>query len=580
MTWDTERVKLGRRPAVSIQLTLDKCAETYGVLPCTANLAAGLECFNTRATCQDPPNFNNTVTLNHYFSTTLLEGNTNIPCIDSLDLAPTVINPDKGLGQRATISITLNDFPHHDRGIDPYVATRSYNPETQGTYFGKLLARNRHISGRPLEVHSGYIADPLDVADFQKRKYIVDNITGPDKSGKVTIVAKDILALADDKRALVPAPSTGLLVGAITDVATTLTVTSGTESEYTSEYIRIGEEVILAPTANRTANVFANLTRASFNTEAAAHALGDTVQECEDLQNTNCIDAVRNMLLNNASIPTAYIVNADWDLVRDTWYATSDVDTLITKPTGVNKIINQLAEQYFFQIWWNEIDQEININAIVAPRGSVTVPIYDDENHLINNSVSVKHEDKRRLTRILFYYNPLNPVKIDDPEDYQSLHIIIDADAESADQYADIRQKVILAQFVNSAGIAAQTGGRYLSRFRDVPRDITFEIDAKGADQWTGATIDINSKDLQSETGAQDNVRFQVLSVKELTRDMPGSTYQYRAIETNFATRYGYVGPNTLVDYTAESVLNKTLYGWISDNAGLMGDNTQAYSII
>jgi len=40
------------------------------------------------------------------------------------------------------------------------------------------------------------------------------------------------------------------------------------------------------------------------------------------------------------------------------------------------------------------------------------------------------------------------------------------------------------------------------------------------------------------------------------------------------------VVPNTLVDYTAESVLNKTLYGWISDNAGLMGDNTQAYSII
>jgi hypothetical protein len=279
------------------------------------------------------------------FSNVLIPGENYLPCIQSADLAPTVINPEKGLGQRASIRVVMSDFPHHDRGIDPYVANRSYTPADQGTYFGKLIARNRHYVGRPIRIHSGYIGDAFDLDNFQTRHYVIDNIEGPDARGQITITAKDILKLADDKRAVAPAPSTGALVSGISAAATSLTVTSGTESEYNAEsdYLRIGDEIIQAPAANRSANVFSNLTREAFGTTASTHSAGDSVQACKHLDDVNVVDLVKDLLENYAGIDTGFIVDADWNAERDTWYSSTTIQTLITEPDGVSKLINALA---------------------------------------------------------------------------------------------------------------------------------------------------------------------------------------------------------------------------------------------
>ena len=39
------------------ELDLPRCANTYGVSPCTAALSGDNKCFNSRVTCQDVPNF-------------------------------------------------------------------------------------------------------------------------------------------------------------------------------------------------------------------------------------------------------------------------------------------------------------------------------------------------------------------------------------------------------------------------------------------------------------------------------------------------------------------------------------------
>ena len=49
--------KFGREPIELVEMVLPKCANTYGTAPCTASGAPGSECFNTRATCQDPDNY-------------------------------------------------------------------------------------------------------------------------------------------------------------------------------------------------------------------------------------------------------------------------------------------------------------------------------------------------------------------------------------------------------------------------------------------------------------------------------------------------------------------------------------------
>ena len=57
MTFAAETVKAGRQPVTVVELDLDTCSLAYGVSPCTAALASGLECYNTQATCQDTPNY-------------------------------------------------------------------------------------------------------------------------------------------------------------------------------------------------------------------------------------------------------------------------------------------------------------------------------------------------------------------------------------------------------------------------------------------------------------------------------------------------------------------------------------------
>jgi len=582
MTFAAEKVKVGRLPAILVEMDLDECALTYGIAPCTASAGSGNECINSRQTCQDTANFDNTSTKTLQFSSVLIPGEPYLHCVESATLAPTVINPNKGLGQRASIRIMVNDFPHHDRGIDPYIANRSYDATAQGSYWTKFQARQRHFAGRPLRIKSGYIADPFNASDFQTRNYIIDSISGPDAAGRFTIGAKDVLKLADDKRAQAPIPTTGVLVADITDVATSLTVTSGTESEYTAEgdYLRIGEEVIQSPVANRSSNVFSNLTRGAFNTTAEAHELGDGVQSCKYLNAVNVVDLVEDLLENYASVPTAYIVDADWDAERDNYYSSAVINTVISKPTGVTELVNQLAKQFFFQIWWNEIDQEIIFHPIVPPRNVAVINEFNDDQHLIDKSVVLAANEESRLTRVLVYYNPSNPIDIDDPENYQGIYVIIEADAESAAEYNDIRQEVILAHFVDSEALAVQVGGRLLNRFRNVPRMLNFKLDTKDATDWTGNYIDINSARIVGEGGANKVTRFQVTSVQEVTAPLPGTVYQYKAIELNFTGNYGYIGPNTLGEYSAEDDADRANYAFISPATGIFADLTTAYRII
>jgi len=156
----------------------------------------------------------------------------------------------------------------------------------------------------------------------------------------------------------------------------------------------------------------------------------------------------------------------------------------------------------------------------------------------------------------------------------------IEADEESSDLWGDKRQKVIFAQFIDSQAIAVQTAGRTLNRFKENPRNIEFQLDAKDLDIWTGDLVDIDSRSLPGFEGSNQLTRVQILSVGELTRNASGTRYQIKAIELDFKNRYGYIGPDTLGDYPAESDDNKALYGFIAPDSGAFSDGTNAYSII
>jgi hypothetical protein len=192
-----------------LEVDVDRCTNTYRVAPCTATGAVGTECYNTWATCQAKTAFvRGSVTKKFCSRGTLVPGETVRPYISgSAAVTPTEIVPSKGLAMRSQTSIKLLDEPAPDHLEDPYAATRS--APAQGTWWGRFLARNHNLVGRPARVRQGYVTSPWDWTTFQTSAYIIDAVSGPDADGGVTLVLSDVLKLAD--RNTLPAPTSGAL---------------------------------------------------------------------------------------------------------------------------------------------------------------------------------------------------------------------------------------------------------------------------------------------------------------------------------------------------------------------------------
>ena len=141
------------RPITLCQLKQKVCSLTYGSSPCTAavGVTGAQKCFNTRTTCQDPANFDETtktLTLSEPIEGVPLEWNT-IPSLKRVSVRPNKINfagltkSMSPLGARAAATIDVQDHPDGDSLTDPYVSERTYDPETRGTFWGKWIARNQ-----------------------------------------------------------------------------------------------------------------------------------------------------------------------------------------------------------------------------------------------------------------------------------------------------------------------------------------------------------------------------------------------------------------------------------------------------
>ncbi len=203
-----------RQIAVVVELDVDRCTNTYGVAPCTATSAAGGECYNCWATCQDKPNYvRGTVTRSYGLRGQPIPAGSLIrPYVASVDTAPTMIDPEKGLAMRSTTRVRMVDESCADLE-DPYRTART--SAAAGGYWARFVARNPNAVGRFARVRRGYVTTPWDWTTFQDELYLIDSIAGPDQEGGVTITLTDVVKLAD--RVKYPTPTDGKLAAAVAD---------------------------------------------------------------------------------------------------------------------------------------------------------------------------------------------------------------------------------------------------------------------------------------------------------------------------------------------------------------------------
>lgn len=571
------------QPVQLFELDLPRCANVYGTAPCTAavGVTGARKCFNTLATCQDVENFDGSETLTLRFAKPQLElpaGWACIPSLQGVSTNPTELNVGGGsknsgaLGARASINATFQDHPYSDLQTDPYVSERDYNPFKRGTFWGKLLARNPFYQNRVCRVRDGYLGQAPE--DMRTRLYFVDQIDGPDASGRVQVRAKDVLKLADNERAEAPAPSTGRLFIDIDAVQTEILIEQATTADYPAPgTVRIGDEVMTYTGVGLSgSNVeLTGIIRGTDGTEASGHNEDDNVQLCLRYTNTRPDLVVRDLLTTYGFVPVEYL--DDWEAEASIWLTSFAVNTLLTEPEGVLDLIGELLEQCLFYIWWDEVAQLIKLRAI-RPEFDAVMTL-DERANILMESASLRVRPEERVSLLDILFDRRDPTKgLEEPTNYRRRRVRVDADAESADQYGERRVKRIFSRWLTSDAQVIALGARLLARYRDNPRFLNLALAAKDRALWTGDIADVTTSQNQDETGAPLQARWQVISANEV---QAGEVVQYvlQRFQFDVDLRFAFYADDEAPDYP--DAPDRQRGAWYAGADGLMSDGSQGY---
>ena len=589
---------IGREPITIVEIDQDFCSRSFGSSPCTAAIGTtgAIECFNTFKSCQDTGNYDRT-TLTLKFvqpNTGFPKGEYYIPSLVSVSTVPSELSigssdPDaRPLGKNSSINIVFKDHPFNDKLVDPYRANRTYDPFSQSTFWAKWLSRNPYYQNRPLRVRRGYVGQAIE--DMKTHNYIIQRINGPDSGGKVTVVAQDILKLADDKRAQAPKPSTGKLDSSILAGATSLTLspTGIGNSEYPASGTAIISNEIV--TYTRSGDTVTLTARGQDGTEDEDHDADETFQQVK-VYNSERVDlVVKDLLENFADVDSSYIPATDWATEASTYLAGFTLNAKITEPEGVTKLLSEIVQQCTCYIWWNEVDQEIKFRAIrpAIPDETVIKSISETKN-IVKDSLKIERKTTERISQVWVYFGLYNPTEsIDDASNHRRLNVTIDTDAETANEYGERRVNRIYSRWFSSAnaGAANTASSRLLERYRDDPIYFTFSMDAKDRSILLGDVVEFEHRALVDFTGAP---RVDVLQVVKITEKIPGHTYEYRCQAFGFAisgfgSRFCYIEDNAQTDYDNGSTTDadRNFGAFICDNSteSFPSDDGDAYRIV
>jgi hypothetical protein len=357
-----------------VELDIPYCILRYGettaegTCPAVLGVDSDIKCFNTIRTCAARAAFSSEpLTLRFCMpagDTSFIRNGQPvvvIPSIKSISITPAIVNPGVDIGSRESVRIVFEEHPHSDAGVDKYLDDRDYDPYSQGTFWAKLRARNPSLEGYALRLLIGEADQELE--DMTTYHYVVDSLTG--MAEQVTLVAKDMLILADRKKAQAPRISNGVLASDITAVAGSLTLSPVGigDAEYpTSGKIAIGGKEICQFT--RSADTVTLVTRGDSGTEADDHDQDDIVQLVLIYDAEEPANIIEDLLVNyTPGVDPAWIDTSEWQIEVDE-YIGRLYSAEIAEPTSVVDLLNELIEQVGLVFWWDPIDVMLRLTSL------------------------------------------------------------------------------------------------------------------------------------------------------------------------------------------------------------------------
>jgi hypothetical protein len=439
------------------------------------------KCFNSVGTCQDLENFTEeTVTLLFSENIPLVSpiAATVYPFIKTVDYQPAIVSLEGQIGQRASLKIVFRDAPHSDAGpsFDKYPSSRGYDPYTRGTFWGKFRARNPYMRGRQIRLYIGEAEQSL--AALETRYFIIDSMAGPTPEGEFTITAQDILKFASGDRIVTPPPSSGFLTADITTGNINISIgPSGALADPNNFYGTDGFACIGGSEIVHYQNISGDNVdldaRGIFNTEEGTHSAQDRFQLCLAVEPSDPADVLQLLLQFIAGIDAAYIDIDAWHLESATYLAIN-ISMLITEPTPVDKLVEEVLQATGSALWWDDVNQQVRWQVI---RSIPTTADRFTEDNVLTGTLEVTEQPEKRVSRVIVYYGQINPtLKVDETRNYRSTEVVTDELTEFLEGSSAI--KTIYAREIAQGGrsVANRIALRYLNRFKRAPRRFKFEL--------------------------------------------------------------------------------------------------------
>jgi len=565
-----------------------------------ANWGTGIrKCFNTYGTCQSKKDFTKVVSTERFINnqSNIPVGFGGYPVLKSVSTFSSTVNlagsdPRMGaFGRRGTVSVKMQDFVDDDIGWDKYQQERvsgaaqldgiGYLPIEFGTYWSRKKVQWPHYAGRAMRIIDGFVDG--GVFTLVRTRHFISVDIKQNSNGEVEVSGKDVLALADDKKALAPKTSRGKVLlnpGAPFNSSGSVTFNltpAGIGVEYpTSGYATIGSEVVQYTRSGDSVTVTG---RGLKGTLPASHSDNDSFQEALVLEAKRPEDFIFDLLTVYAKVDPLFCpLVTKWrpELLR--WMSNVTLDTVITKPTGVTQLLGELAD-LGLSIWWDDVAQEIGV--------MTNHPVFDesiynlsDENNI--KKIEVDDKDEDRLTQVHFYTKQTDPTKdYKDKSNYNQVNVLIDPDAETPNAYNDVKVREIFCRYLNNGAdaIVRVLGLRLLKRFNTAPQHFIITLDDQ--DKTIGLTdiLSVESRLVTDDIGRPVSKLLQAYKKEEV---QAGKDFKVYAQGFEYTGRFGYCMPNTTVNTYDTATANERLTGNFAVSAAtlLFSDGSEPYVAI
>ncbi len=570
MSYDDLLAALSRYPVTYVVITLDFCNNTFGSSPCTAT---GAKCYNTYATCKDRANYSKGSKDYEFTSYNaplpFMMGER--PYIVSVKYLPTEIKTSLTISGRA--SITFQDEPDTDVGIDPYVSSRS---SVQGSFWKKFIARNPNYAGRRIRIYQGFHG--LAKNEFeQKMEGVIDNISIKN-DGKVVVELADILKTLSTIE--IPPKTSIKLAADITDAQTSITLTGDDISmlDASDGYVRIGDEIIFYTTLS--AGEITGCTRGYFGTTKSSHNKNDKVQKVRYYEPQSPYDILKTMLLTDAEIDASFVNSTAFTDLKTLDISMVNFSGIISEPTKLNTLYFEIIDLIDCKSWQGE-DLKITIKKNLPNYPGRNYQVFTLDENIIAGSDNVDLNKESRKSRISIYWDKTAIGKVDEVASYSKLDIAVDAEGEGANMYNSSEEKTIYCRWLRSDYMDEDFVTQYIAnltkrmlRLLKNPMPIySFSVELKDSDVKTGNFIRVSTdKILDVDGNPLSRHVFQVIK-----REAKGNKIELKALEYTKRKLF-FIGPNTLHDYTSATEAEKE-HGYITDENGKMSDMDDGYFI-